>query len=1250
MLWPQPDNWQTFEKFCAQFFRRFEGRQRLTRYGGPGEAQFGIDLYDLQATPPHLAVQCKQKYWGKTLTADDIKREVAEAESAPIPITKYIVATTSKRSTALQNSVVELNLRRPPHRKFEVVLYCWEDICDQLASLDLAVAAAMLQGRGMPPEDSALPAAATTSVEVAAGEDLPEVFAEIERLIEAGRIDAATYELGKHPDGDDQETPIVERYGTLRLRAKLEFAKDNYNESGRLFLTAFQLRPDYRPAQINRVLGLELLDREQEALQEAIELAKIDLEPILCVFLIRNSNSPSDIEAYWYRIEAIGKESFDVASTLAFKLLDWDDPDGSLRCIEAAEGLKPESALIPFHRGRLAHHLMLAGSLATRDDQAAAALKYYADAAKKGKAAKEYGLAAQSLILRAKVNGFLGRTGASSGDYRAAVEHATRPAGYAETAIQNLLAAGDYDAAREFLPYLDEHSARAQLHRICIDHHDSDSSDFEHRAAIVLRAKDIAIGSSDVAPDAACHAVEWAIEIENYALARKCVGPNLESEYPFTAWTLKGWIAWEQDEKELASQCATSALGAKLVGSEIEDVFSLARLLYKLERLEDSLPLLESAYRPGVRDECFRMLFNVAGQLERHDTLLRLCDELRLTGSLDGISRRTELRILLRYDPNLAMKRGAEYGEGGDPFAQCVANAVSVTLGKPLIFDQEKWQLPDPQTLDLRDANLVVAPLYKSGRYYEAVSYVFRLFRSHFDSPEAHVGFFFTLNAATDKLPSLHREEVAVDTAVELVDPDTGESRWIVLEEESPDLGRDEYSPQSEAIAVLLGKQPGEVVAVPRQFGLHAKAQQVKAVVHKWEYWASKIIPEFEARFPSSPLMQSIKVVKDGEVDLTELLGVLVDANERTKRLFVEYTRTPHTTVAALARSLGKNYQRTFWAILDQPEAGLWCCTDDDKEYKIAIQTARETKRYVIDTSTLLLMAELEAWEHLSTDVQILVPPTIPAVVESWRAEFEQADEGDGVLYADTDGNPVYQEVPEVAVAKRREMLSRLASFVRDRCEVAGATATAAVPPEEREMYEVVLGQAGADAISIAKETGDVLWTDETLIAMLASEKFGCRRVWTQTALMGLCDSHYFPEDRVRRGIAQLVAWNVRTTRYNWHDILAAGKLSEWDAKAEPLRACLRVFGQSNLSRSVRAEIATKFLLNLPVAGCPLLKRTAVTLSMLTRWGDVGKARKLLELLERNVSLQDDYPDELARQVDYWLEEGGGSFFDGAAD
>ncbi len=71
-----------------------------------------------------------------------------------------------------------------------------------------------------------------------------------------------------------------------------------------------------------------------------------------------------------------------------------------------------------------------------------------------------------------------------------------------------------------------------------------------------------------------------------------------------------------------------------------QEISVLGRMLIRSREYEKALPLFEQAATPGVLDEDTKRLIECAQLLERHDTLMRVCAELRETGQQDNKIRR----------------------------------------------------------------------------------------------------------------------------------------------------------------------------------------------------------------------------------------------------------------------------------------------------------------------------------------------------------------------------------------------------------------------------------------------------------------------------------------------------------------------------------------------------------------------------------------------------------------------------------
>src|SRR5690606_1231574 len=152
----------------------------------------GIDLLNLHATKPLLAVQCKRKERQKRLSKSEILQEVGKAEGCSHHVERYIIATTAQKSRQTQDVVIQLNQRPDETRRFVVEIVFWEDICAELNGLDRIIAEGILYGT-----DTAAGDHAPNRVHASnGGVDFHSVLTNISTLIDSRQVAIAEYELG----------------------------------------------------------------------------------------------------------------------------------------------------------------------------------------------------------------------------------------------------------------------------------------------------------------------------------------------------------------------------------------------------------------------------------------------------------------------------------------------------------------------------------------------------------------------------------------------------------------------------------------------------------------------------------------------------------------------------------------------------------------------------------------------------------------------------------------------------------------------------------------------------------------------------------------------------------------------------------------------------------------------------------------------------------------------------------------------
>ncbi len=128
---PIPKSWEEFEDMISDVIQIAWKDPFTIRHGRQGQKQDGVDIYGkpYYLNGSYAGVQCKNT----TISKEDIKEEIKKAENFKPPLKEFIVATTSKRDSQIQEDIRVIDEERTNKNKFSVRVLFWEDICLKLA-------------------------------------------------------------------------------------------------------------------------------------------------------------------------------------------------------------------------------------------------------------------------------------------------------------------------------------------------------------------------------------------------------------------------------------------------------------------------------------------------------------------------------------------------------------------------------------------------------------------------------------------------------------------------------------------------------------------------------------------------------------------------------------------------------------------------------------------------------------------------------------------------------------------------------------------------------------------------------------------------------------------------------------------------------------------------------------------------------------------------------------------------------------
>ena len=130
-----PRDWQAFEDLCKRLWGEIWNCPEIKKNGRSGQQQHGVDVYGVPfGETQFYGIQCKGKNddYGSILTREEIDTEIEKAKSFIPALKKLYFATTAKKDVHIEEYIRQKYIQNRALGLFEVHLYSWEDIVDQI--------------------------------------------------------------------------------------------------------------------------------------------------------------------------------------------------------------------------------------------------------------------------------------------------------------------------------------------------------------------------------------------------------------------------------------------------------------------------------------------------------------------------------------------------------------------------------------------------------------------------------------------------------------------------------------------------------------------------------------------------------------------------------------------------------------------------------------------------------------------------------------------------------------------------------------------------------------------------------------------------------------------------------------------------------------------------------------------------------------------------------------------------------------
>ena len=131
---PKPKNWQDFERQMLTLMQCVLGDPEADIIGSENQAQNGVDIHGTRkSNGQEVGVQCK-KHWEAKLTENELRTELAKAKRFLPPLDVFILATTARRDSAIQEVARTLTkAERSSAHPIRVFVWGWQQIEERAA-------------------------------------------------------------------------------------------------------------------------------------------------------------------------------------------------------------------------------------------------------------------------------------------------------------------------------------------------------------------------------------------------------------------------------------------------------------------------------------------------------------------------------------------------------------------------------------------------------------------------------------------------------------------------------------------------------------------------------------------------------------------------------------------------------------------------------------------------------------------------------------------------------------------------------------------------------------------------------------------------------------------------------------------------------------------------------------------------------------------------------------------------------------
>ena len=609
------------------------------------------------------------------------------------------------------------------------------------------------------------------------------------------------------------------------------------------------------------------------------------------------------------------------------------------------------------------------------------------------------------------------------------------------------------------------------------------------------------------------------------------------------------------------------------------EIRDLATLLQELNEWKLAL----NAWKKIVSDEylssdLFQML-NAARQINDYKTILQYCEKLRNKNiwHWDIVNHELDCREKFN-DVENAIRVMQEYlvvcnNEKQAKIIRLRMSCLGLRTNNYAIIERNKEKLPDVECVSPLNGRLISQILKYGEKPIDAVDYAYELWRLHTDNEDANLAFISTLLpiGPTIKLPEYDIVEDGV--AVLYEEKETKCQTWHIIEN-SP-LGdiknsRNEYSLDHSISQNMLGKREGDEFYLV-QDELQDRKAVVSKIQSKYFYRCQKCFEEFSRKFPDSRSLRSFLAINaDGSLNL-EPMKRLVERDNSTIEQAMEMYNTELIPIQMLAQIKHVSEFIVIHHYATCPELKMKTCFGSQDEWNSALISVGKCSNIVLDITALitLLLLDNDFWGKVDKNL-IVSQGTFDCLNKIEIVQDDYCSEGGWISCPD--GRLTIQNKDIERAKLEQERIKSFIENVKSKCQIESGIELIEMDAEIANTCFKAIGQANAEALSLASHDNNVLWTDDLAIACLAKSEFGCERVWTQ-CMVSLYAGYDAPALNLK-----LLQYGYAFTKIGLDDLKAALEQSSWQLNNDPFKSAIEVFSDNSITLGSICGLLANFI------------------------------------------------------------------------